>query len=79
MIAQQSRRCEDRLVAEAGRLQEVIVSAASDFAVAVNGTVADSRNIVVVFGNTVLVLTGVVESCMTQSLGSVTLRPVRIV
>lgn len=81
VIAQQSRGCEDRLVTEAGRLQEVIVSAASDFAVAVavNGTVANSRNIVVVFGNAVLVLAGVVESRVTQSLGSVTLRPIGIV
>lgn len=54
VIAQQPRRREDRLVAEAGCLEEVIVSAGSaSFAVAV------SRNIVVVFGDAVLV--GVVE------------------
>jgi len=81
VIAQQSRGCEDRLVAETSRFQEVIVSAVSNFtiAVAITSTVADSRNIVVVFGTAVFVLAGVVESCVAKSLGSVTLRPIGIV
>lgn len=81
VIAQQSRGCEDRLVAEAGRLQEVVISTASDFsaAVAVTSTVADSKNIVVVFGNAILVLPGIIESGVTKSLGPITFRSIGIV
>lgn len=59
----------------------MIVSAAPDFtvAVAVTGTVADSRNIIVVFGNVLLVLASVVESRVTKSLRSVTFRSIGII
>lgn len=61
MVAQQPRRREDRLVAETSCLEEVIVSAGSGFAIAI--TVTDSRNIVVVFGDTVLI--DIVEPVVT--------------
>lgn len=81
VIAQQSRRCENGFVAETGRFQKIIVSAASNFtvAVAVTGTVADNRNVIVIFGNVVLVLAGVVQSRVTKSLRSVTFGPIGIV
>lgn len=81
VIAQQSRWCENRFVAETGRFQKIIVSAATNFSVAVTvtGTVADSRNVIVVFGNIVLVLAGAVQSRMTKSLRSVTFGSIGII
>jgi len=81
VIAQQPRRRENRLVAKASRLQEVIVAAASGFAVAIADAIADTvrRNIVVVFGDAILILAGVAEPGVAQSFGAVALEPVGIV
>lgn len=75
VIAQQPRRCENRFIAKASRFQEVIVAAAASFTIAIVIAVANTvgRNIVVVFGNAVLILAGVAESGVTQSFGTIAL------
>lgn len=80
VIAQQPRWCKNRFIAEASRLQKVIVAAASGFTVAIAVAIANavSRNIIVVFGDAILILAGVAEPDVAQSLRAVALEPIGI-
>lgn len=79
VVAQQPGRREDRLVAEAGRFQEMIVTAAAGLAVAAAAVAVAGGHVVVVFGDVALALARIIERGMTQPLGAVAFGPIGIV